>query len=53
MASGNEGRRDIGIAICIILGLLIGSFIKRVTIGLVIGLALGLLASGLIANRKR
>ncbi|ULQ56885.1 hypothetical protein KJS94_01570 [Flavihumibacter rivuli] len=53
MANPNQGRRDIGIGICIVLGLIIGAFIKRVHIGLLIGLGLGLLASGLIAGRKR
>ncbi|ULQ53117.1 hypothetical protein [Flavihumibacter fluvii] len=53
MASKDQSRRDIGIVICIILGLVLGGLIKRVTLGLVIGLGLGLLASGLYAGRKK
>ncbi len=49
----NQSRREIGIVFCLVLGLLIGSFIKRVTIGLVIGLALGLLTASLMSNRRK
>ena len=35
----------------IILGYVLGFFIKRVQIGLIIGLALGLLASGILRKR--
>lgn len=51
--AGNQSRRDIAIAICLIAGLILGSLIKRVHIGLIIGLALGLLAASLISNRKK
>lgn len=41
----NETRRNISLALAIILGLAIGMFMKRVTLGLLIGLAIGLMAS--------
>jgi hypothetical protein len=53
MAAKNQSRRTWGIAICIILGLILGEFIKRVTLGLAIGLGLGLLATSLYAGRKK
>jgi uncharacterized membrane protein (UPF0136 family) len=40
-------RKNVGFALAIIGGLILGFFIKRVTLGLVLGLLLGLLASGL------
>ncbi|WP_162836160.1 hypothetical protein [Flavihumibacter solisilvae] len=52
MATQNQGRRDIGIVVCLVLGLVIGMFIKRVHIGLIIGLGLGLLAAGMISGRR-
>lgn len=42
-----QTRRDIVWTGAIILGLLLGFFIKRIHIGLLIGLVLGLLAAGL------
>ncbi len=53
MATNNNTRRDMGIIICVILGLVIGIFIKRVHIGLILGLAIGLLTAGLVSGRKR
>ena len=44
-------RGTIAFAFVIILGLVIGIFIKRVAVGLIIGLALGLLGSGLLRRR--
>jgi len=44
-------RGTIGFAFAIILGLVIGIFIKRVQLGLIIGLALGLLGSNLLRRR--
>ena len=44
-------RGTIGFAFAIILGLVIGIFIKRVHFGLLIGLAIGLLSSGLLRRR--
>ena len=52
MSKPSNGRRDIMIGFVVIVGLLIGFVIKRVQVGLLIGLALGLLAAGLISNRK-
>ena len=44
-------RGNIGFAFAIILGLIIGIFIKRVQIGLIIGLVLGVLGSGLFRKK--
>lgn len=44
-------RGTIGFAFAIILGLVIGIFIKRVQIGLIIGLAIGLLGSNLLSKK--
>ena len=47
-----DGKRGtITFFFVIILGLVIGIFIRRVQIGLLIGLALGLLGSGLLKRR--
>ncbi len=53
MAASPQSRREIGFVIAIVLGLLLGFFIKRVRIGLLIGLALGLLAAGLISGKRK
>jgi hypothetical protein len=52
MNNPSPARRDIGIGVLIIIGLVIGFLIKRVHIGLMIGIGLGLLAGGLLSNRK-
>lgn len=52
MANSPMGRREIGFMAAIVLGLLLGFFIRRVRIGLLIGLVLGILASGLITGRR-
>jgi uncharacterized protein YqgC (DUF456 family) len=52
MASSPQSRREIGIILAVVLGLLLGFFIKRVRIGLLIGLFLGILAAGLMSGRK-
>ncbi len=44
-------RGNIGFAFAIILGLVIGIFIKRVQLGLIIGLAIGLLGSNLLRRK--
>lgn len=46
----DETRRKISLVIVILVGLIIGYFIKRVQVGLLIGLFLGFLAS---AFRKK
>lgn len=47
-----EGRRNVALAACIIGGLAIGLFIKRVPIGLLIGLVMGLLIAGMLSGKK-
>jgi hypothetical protein len=44
-------RGMISFAFVIILGLVIGIFIKKVSLGIVIGLVIGLLGSGLMRRR--
>ena len=44
-------RGRIGFAFSIIIGLIIGIFIKKVHIGLIIGLAIGLLSTVLVKRR--
>jgi len=53
MARSPQSRREIGIILAVVLGLLLGFFIKRVRIGLLIGLFLGILAAGLISGRQK
>ncbi len=47
-----QGRRNVALALCIIGGLVIGLFIKRVPIGLLIGLVIGVLVGGMWINKK-
>ncbi|MEP6748714.1 MAG: hypothetical protein ABJB86_13370 [Bacteroidota bacterium] len=49
----NSSRREIGFVVAIVLGLLLGIFIKRVRVGLLIGLVLGLAAVGMISGRRK
>lgn len=44
-------RAFIAFAFVILLGYVIGIFLKKVTLGLVIGLVLGLLSSGFLRRR--
>jgi hypothetical protein len=44
-------RRNIAGVVAILLGLIIGIFIKRVSIGLLIGLVLGLIAISLFRRK--
>ena len=46
-----SNRRFIMFAFVIVLGYIIGIFLKKVTLGLVIGLLLGVLGSGLLRKR--
>lgn len=48
----DQNRAFIAFAFVMIIGLIIGIFIKRVQLGLVIGLVLGLLGSGLLRRRR-
>lgn len=45
-------RANIGFIFLIILGLVIGIFLRRVQLGLIIGLAIGVLASGTFFRRR-
>lgn len=47
----DQKRGLISFSFLIILGLIIGIFIRRVQVGLIIGLAIGLLASGTLRRR--
>ena len=47
----DSNRGYIAFAFAIILGYIIGIFLKKVTLGLIIGLVLGLLGSGLLRRR--
>ena len=51
--SNQIDRRNVGIAVAIIAGLVIGIFIKRVTIGLLIGVVLGLAVGGMLNKKKK
>jgi hypothetical protein len=44
-------RGNIAFMFVIVLGIVLGIFIRRVQLGLIIGLALGLLGSGLVKRR--
>ncbi|HVF98114.1 MAG TPA: hypothetical protein VM871_12365 [Flavisolibacter sp.] len=48
----SSNRGYIAFVFVIILGYVIGFFLKKVTLGLAIGLALGALGSGLLRRRK-
>ncbi len=48
----DKQRGYISFTFIIILGLIIGIFIKRVQLGLIIGLAIGLLGSSLMKRRN-
>lgn len=47
----DNNRRYIAFVFVILIGYIIGIFIKKVPLGLMIGLALGLLGSGLLRRR--
>ena len=47
----DTNRGYIAFALVILIGYVIGLFLKKVTLGLIIGLALGLLGSGLLRKR--
>lgn len=53
MKSQSETRRKMAWIIVIIVGLVIGMFIKRVSVGLLIGVVIGLLAISLSAGGKK
>jgi len=45
-------RREIAFITAIAIGIIVGRFIKKATIGLLIGLALGLLAASLMTGQN-
>jgi hypothetical protein len=47
----DKKRATVGFFFAIVLGLVLGIFIKRVQLGLLIGLVLGLLGSNLLRKR--
>ena len=47
-----QSRRNVALVVCIVLGLAVGLFIKRVSIGLLIGIGLGLLVGGMLSGKK-
>lgn len=51
MSSSQNTRRRLAFGVAIVLGLVLGIFIKRVHIGLLLGLAIGLLAAGLSKSK--
>ena len=50
--SKQTGRREVALALCIVAGLIIGMFIKKVPIGLLIGVVLGVLVGGMWVSKK-
>ncbi|MDQ3278255.1 MAG: hypothetical protein M3Q06_08005 [Bacteroidota bacterium] len=48
----DSNRAFITFAFVVILGYVLGFFLKKLTLGLVIGLVLGLLGSGLLRKRR-
>lgn len=48
----DSNRGYIAFVFVVLLGYIIGFFIKKVTLGLVIGLVLGVLGAGLLKRRK-
>jgi uncharacterized membrane protein (UPF0136 family) len=48
----DSNRGYIAFVFVVLLGYIIGFFLKKVTLGLVIGLVLGILGSGLLRKRK-
>lgn len=47
----DKGRGYIAFVFVILLGYVLGLFLKKVTLGLIVGLLLGLLGSGLFRKR--
>ena len=47
----DQNRSTIAFIFVIVLGLVIGEFLKNVKIGLIIGLALGFLGAGMLRRR--
>ena len=47
-----QQRRAISFGLLIVIGLILGYFLKNVKIGLIIGLGIGLLSGSLLRGRK-
>ena len=52
MSKVPQSRRNVAAVVCIVLGLAIGMFIKKVSIGLLIGLVLGFLVMSMMSSKK-
>ncbi len=52
MSKLSQGRKNVALVVCIILGLAIGVFIKKATIGLLIGILLGVAVGGMLSGKK-
>jgi uncharacterized membrane protein (UPF0136 family) len=48
-----QPRKKIGFFMIVIIGVVIGVFLKNVKAGLLIGLALGLLGGGLLSSKSK
>jgi hypothetical protein len=54
MAPKPDAKRGrIAFIFIVLLGYILGFFLKRVQLGLILGLAIGLLATGLVAGKRR
>ncbi len=53
MSKISENRKNVALVTCIVLGLAIGMFIKKVSIGLLIGIVLGLLVGGMLSSGRK
>jgi hypothetical protein len=47
-----QSRRNVALVVCIALGLVIGMFIKKVSLGLLIGIGLGVLVGGMLSGKR-
>jgi len=52
MSNLSQGRKNVALVVCILLGLGIGMFIKKASIGLLIGILLGVVVGGMLSGKK-
>ena len=52
MSGVPENRRNVVLVVSILIGLVVGLFIKRVSIGLLIGSGMGVLIGGRLSGKK-
>ncbi len=52
MSKLSQGRKNVALVVCILLGLGIGVFIKKVSVGLLIGIFLGVAVGGMLSGKK-